>query len=151
VAHSTPTNQKPSNAPISIHSSAGRPAAAWRRWWRLPLPLPSCRRVPPRWLQRHRRQQQWWGYRQQSTINQKQQRQKATMTAKWTNENEGNGGDGGRLAAVWRRWRWQRGVSGSNSMAGATAVWWRQRRQRQQLGSSRGSSAVATARQQRRR
>ncbi len=29
MAHSTPTNQKPSNAPIFVHSSARHVAAAW--------------------------------------------------------------------------------------------------------------------------
>ncbi len=42
MAHSTPTNQKPSNAPIFVHSSAGRPVAV-RRWWRRPPPPPPLR------------------------------------------------------------------------------------------------------------
>jgi hypothetical protein len=60
VAHSTPTNQKPSNAPIFVHSSAGRVAAGQRPGRRLPPP-PSSRCTPPLWQQRHQWQQQWWG------------------------------------------------------------------------------------------
>jgi hypothetical protein len=68
VVHSTPTNQKPSNAPIFVHSSAGRMAAG-RHPGRRPLPPLSSRRAPPRWRQRHRWQQQWWGA---ATINNQQ-------------------------------------------------------------------------------
>jgi hypothetical protein len=47
-----------------------------RAWPRQPPPPPCCHRAPLRWRRRHRWRQQWLGSRQQSTINQKQWRQR---------------------------------------------------------------------------
>jgi hypothetical protein len=120
VAHSTPTDQKPSNAPIFVHSSAGRPVAARRQWhWLLPAD-----KLPPRAAAVATKSPAVIAMAgAQTTINNQLKLAAAmatetmTMTAMTKNEKEDDGGGGGSLAAA----RQQRGGSA------ATARWWQWR------------------------
>ncbi len=137
MAHSTSTDQKPSNAPIFVHSSAGRGAAviaAAATTAKLPLRAAT---VATKTLVAT-------AMVGAQTNNQLKAmaamaKEMAMMTATMTNENEGDGSSGGSLVVARRRWWWQCSVGSDSSTAAAAAA---RRRQRQQLGGCSGSAAA---------
>jgi hypothetical protein len=146
VAHSTPTNQKPSSThPLGVQRQGSGRGGGHRRCQAATAP----RRGGNKDISGNSNGERW----QQSTINNQLKAvvaavMKTATTATTMNENKGNGSGGGSLAAAWRGRRWQCRVSGGNSTAAANAVqrwwWW-------QLSGGGGSMVVVAARRRRRR
>jgi hypothetical protein len=145
VAHSTPTNQKPSNAPIFVHSSTGHAAAVAAAAAAAANFLPRAAGVATKTpAVTAMAGAQTTITNQLKTVTARAM-ETATMRVTTTNENKGDSGgsgDSGSLAAARRWWWWQRGVGGSGSAAAATAARQRWRRQFSGGGSSSAAAAV---------